>query len=193
MLLSVRRAWTFGILLATLALLLGGADITVGKLRTAQSDAATWLTYGKNYAGWRYADLAEINRANVSRLAPKWMFQTGVAGKFETTPLVFDRLVFATGPSNHAYALDALTGRPIWHYQKPVPSTVSICCGQVNRGFAALGDKLFKVNLEAKLVALDAKTGAELWTSEIEDIKKGYSATAAPLVVKNMVLTGIAG
>src|SRR6266403_1564674 len=181
------------LLIGILPLLLNGADITVEKLRTAQSDAATWLTYGKNYAGWRYADLAEIHRANVSRLAPKWMFQTGVAGKFETTPLVFDRLVFATGPSNHAYALDALTGRPIWHYQKPVPNGVSICCGQLNRGFAALGDKLFKVNLEAKLVALDAKTGGEIWETDIDDIKKGYSATVAPLVAKNLVVIGIAG
>src|SRR5258707_5485158 len=121
------------------------------------------------------------------------MFQTGVIGKFETTPLVFDRLVFATGPSNHAYALDALTGRPIWHYQKALPNGVSICCGQVNRGFAALGDKLFKVNLEAKLVALDAKTGSTAWESQIDDIKKGYSATVAPLVVKNLVVIGIAG
>src|SRR5437879_12563272 len=118
MLFSVRRAWVFGILLATLALLLSGADITGQKLRTAQSDAATWLTYGKNYAGWRYADLAEINRTNVAKLSPRWIFQTGVAGKFETTPLVFDRLLFVTGASNHAYALDALPGRPTGHLQK---------------------------------------------------------------------------
>ena len=189
----MRRAWFFGILLITLALLLSGAGITEQKLRTAQSDAATWLTYGKNYAGWRYADLAQINRTNVARLAPKWMFQTGVVGKFEATPLVFDRLVFATGPSNHAYALDALTGRPIWHYQKAVPPETSICCGQVNRGFAVLGDKLFKVNLEAKLVALDAKTGSVIWESQIDEIKKGYSATVAALVVKNLVVIGIAG
>jgi len=181
------------LIIGVLPLLLRGADITDQKLRTAQTDAATWLTYGKNYAGWRYADLAEINRTNVARLTPRWIFQTGVAGKFETTPLVFDRLLFVTGASNHAYALDALTGRPIWHYQKPVPAAVNLCCGQVNRGFAALGDKLFKVNLEAKLVALDAKTGSEIWASEIDDIKKGYSATVAPLVVKNLVLIGIAG
>src|SRR6185436_2792830 len=193
MLFPVRPVWMFGILLATLSLLLSGAGITEQKLRSAQSDAATWLSYGKNYAGWRYADLAEINRTNVARLAPKWVFQTGVAGKHESTPLVFDRLVFLTGPSNHAYALDALTGRPIWHYQKSMPNGVSICCGQVNRGFAALGDKLFKVNLESKLVALDSKTGNLLWETEIDDIKKGYSATVAPLIVKNLVVIGIAG
>ena len=193
MLFRVRRLWFIGIPLTALALLLSGAGITEQKLRSAQSDGATWLTYGKNYAGWRYADLTQINRTNVARLAPKWMFQTGVTGKFEATPLVFDRLMFVTGPSNHAYALDALTGRPIWHYQKPVPSATSICCGQVNRGFAALGDTLFKVNLEARLVALDAKTGGEIWETQIDDIKKGYSATVAPLVAKNLVVIGIAG
>ena len=74
-----------------------------------------------------------------------------------------------------------------------LPPGVSICCGQVNRGFAAIGQKLFKVNLESKLLALDSKTGAVLWETEIDDIKKAYSATVAPLVVKNLVLIGIAG
>ncbi len=189
---GVKRGSIFAILAAS-ALLLSGAGITEQRLRTAQNDAGVWLHYGRNYAGWRYADLAQINRTNVSKLEPRWMFQTGVAGKFETTPLVFDGLVYATGASNHAWALDAATGRPIWHYSKPVPPETDICCGQVNRGFAALGDKLFKVNLEAKLVALDAKTGGKLWETEIDDIKKGYSATAAPLVVKNLVVVGIAG
>jgi alcohol dehydrogenase (cytochrome c) len=193
MLFRVRRASIVAILLTALALLLCGAGITEQKLRNAQSDTATWLSYGKNYAGWRFADLAGINRSNVARLTPKWIFQTGLAGKFEATPLVFDRLVFVTGPSNHAYALDALTGRPIWHYQKQLPNGVSICCGQVNRGFAALGDTLFKVNLESKLVALDSKTGSTIWESEIDDIKKGYSATVAPLIAKNLVVIGIAG
>ncbi|MBI1791349.1 MAG: PQQ-dependent dehydrogenase, methanol/ethanol family [Acidobacteria bacterium] len=169
------------------------ASITEEKLRKAQNDPATWLTYGKNYFGWRYADLAQINAGNVSRLTPRWMFQTGVAGKFETTPLIFDGMIFITGPSNHAYALDLLTGRQIWHYYKPVPPALNVCCGQVNRGFAALGDRLYKVNLEATLVALDAKTGSLIWETQIDDIKKGYSTTVAPLVAKNLVLVGVAG
>ena len=176
-----------------LTLTLSGADITGQKLRNSQNDITTWLSYGKNYAGWRYADLTEINRENVAKLAPRWIYQTGVAGKFETTPLVFDGLMFVTGPSNHAYALDAKTGRPVWSYQKQLPSDLNLCCGQVNRGFAALADKLFKVNLESNLVALDAKTGGVIWESPIEDYKKGYSGTVAPLVVKNLVLIGIAG
>jgi alcohol dehydrogenase (cytochrome c) len=153
----------------------------------------TWRTYGKNHAGWRYSELSQINTSNVARLAPQWIYQTGVGGKFEATPLVFDRQMFVTGPSNHAWALDLVTGRPIWHYYKAMPKGVSICCGQVNRGFAVLGDKLFKVNLEATLVAIDIKTGSVLWETQIDDIKRGYSATVAPLIAKNKVIIGIAG
>src|SRR5580658_9198652 len=101
----VKGAFFFAI--PILAQALSGADITEQKLRTAQNDTATWLSYGKNYAGWRYADLTEINQGNVSKLVPRWIYQTGVSGKFETTPLVFDGLMFVTAPSNHAYALDA--------------------------------------------------------------------------------------
>jgi alcohol dehydrogenase (cytochrome c) len=168
-------------------------SVPEAKLRSAQEDAATWLMYGKNYSGWRYSELAQITAANAAQLAPKWIFQTGVAGKHETTPLVFDRLLFATGPSNHAWALDAMTGREIWHYSKPVPSGVNLCCGQVNRGFAVRGDRLFKVNLESTLVALDAKTGGVIWETTIDDIRKGYSATVAPLIVKDLAIVGIAG
>ena len=172
---------------------LPAADITNDKLLRAQSDPGAWLTYGRNYAGWRYSELAEINASNVAQLAPQWIFQTGVNGKNETTPLVFDQMMFVTGPENHAWALDLRTGRPVWHYYKPLPPGVSICCGKVNRGFAVLGQKLFKVNLEARLLALDYKTGNVLWETEIDSVKKGYSATVAPLVIKNMVLVGIAG
>jgi len=179
-------------ILATMGVL-GAADITQDKLRQSQSDDANWLMYGKNYSGWRYSALRQINTATVKDLTPQWIFQSGTLGKLESTPLVYDGMMYATGPTNHAYGLDLATGRPIWHYAKPLPPGVSICCGQVNRGFAALGNKLFKVNLESKLVALDAKTGNLLWETEIDDIKKGYSATVAPLVVKNLVVVGIAG
>lgn len=156
----------------------------------AQQD---WRSYGNNPQGWRYSDLAEINASNVARLTPQWIHQTGVPGSLEATPLVFDGLMYVTGSSNHAWALDALTGRTIWSYHKTAPKGLNLCCGQVNRGFAVLGDKLFKVNIEGALIALDAKSGSLLWESKIADYKQGFSATAAPLVVKNLVLTGIAG
>jgi len=169
------------------------AAITSDKLRQAQSDPNTWLSYGKNYYGWRYSPLAEITPANVAQLVPKWMYQTGVSGKNETTPLIFDRIMFITGPSNNAWALDLLTGNKLWSYAQRPPQGLHVCCGPVNRGFAALGEKLFKVNLEADLVALDAKTGRTIWKTRIDDFRRGFSGTVAPLVVKDMVVIGIAG
>ncbi len=167
--------------------------VTQRELLDAQQRHHEWLTYGRNYAGWRFAELEEINTANVSRLAPAWMFQTGVNGKNETTPIVRDGLMYITSPSNQAFALDAATGRPIWRYNKAVPPGVNLCCGPVNRGFAMLDDRLFKVNLEASVVSLDAKTGQTLWETTMADFRKGYSATVAPLIVKDMVVVGIAG
>jgi alcohol dehydrogenase (cytochrome c) len=167
--------------------------VTEQQLRDAQADPSTWLTYGKNYAGWRYSELAEINASTVSRLAPRWIYQTGQSGSHETTPLVFGGMMFVTGPSNNADALDLLTGKEIWHYHKTPPSGLSMCCGEQNRGFAALGEKLFKVNIDATLVALDARSGTVLWEKQIDDYKKGFTATGAPIVVKNKVVVGMAG
>ena len=179
----------FFMLLAAFA----ATPVTDQQLREAQSDSATWLTYGKNYAGWRYSELSEINTSTVSHLAPHWIYQTGQDGSHETTPLVFGGMMFVTGPSNHADALDLLTGKQIWHYRKTPPAPLSMCCGQPNRGFAALGSRLYKVNIDATLVALDALSGTVLWERQIDDYKKGFTATAAPIIVKNKVVVGMAG
>jgi alcohol dehydrogenase (cytochrome c) len=111
----------------------------------------------------------------------------------ETTPLVHDGMMWITGPSNHAYALDLLSGRELWHYHEVVPEGVHLCCGELNRGLGALGDRLFKVNIEGDLVALDSKSGRVIWRTRLADYRKGYSATSAPLVVKSLVLVGVAG
>ncbi len=187
------KRWTLIFATLTTAGALIAADITPDRLRQSQSEEANWLMYGKNYMGWRYSELRQINTTTVKDLSPQWIFQSGALGKTEGTPLVFDGMMYATGPSNHAWGLDLATGRPMWHYAKPLPSGMNICCGQVNRGFAALGNKLYKVNLEAKLIAMDSKTGNVLWETEIDDVKKGYSATVAPLIVKNLVVVGVAG
>ena len=170
--------------------------IWIGLLAIAaygQSGGGEWTTYGHNLAGWRHSELAQIDTTNVGTLRPEWIFQSGVAGKMETTPLVAGGMMYVTGASNHAWALDPLTGRMIWHYVQPVPSGVNICCGQVNRGFALRGNKLFKVNLEARLIALDTRSGSVVWETAIDDVRKGYSATVAPLVIGDKVLIGIAG
>src|SRR5258708_9564779 len=164
-----------------------------GALALAQNDPGSWTTYGKNSLGWRYSELDQINVRNVSKLVPQWMFQTNATGKNETTPLVFDRMMFVTGPNNFAWALDALTGRLIWSYKSAPQGGLNLCCGAVNRGFAVKGNKLFKVNLDGSLLAMDATSGAVLWQTAMDDYKKGYTATSAPLVVKNLVVSGMAG
>ena len=153
-----------------------------------------WLSYGLTAGGTRSSELKQIDRGNVARLAPKWIFQSHVAGGMETTPLVTGGLMYVTGVSNNAWALDARTGKSIWRYASTPPKGgLGLCCGEVNRGFAKIGNKLFKVNIEDHLVALDAKTGAVLWDTEIADYRKGYSGTVAPLAVKNLVVVGTAG
>ncbi len=168
-------------------------SVLLSAVLTAQDDAGSWKTYGKNTSGWRHSELSQIDASNVARIAPQWIFQTRVAGNLETTPLVMDGLMYLTGPSNHAFAVDLRTGRQIWHYQKTPPKRLDLCCGEVNRGFAVLGGKLFKVNIEDTLVALDIKTGKTLWEVELGDYRKGYSGTLAPLVVKDKILVGTAG
>ena len=116
-----------------------------------------------------------------------------VRGSHETTPLVIDGVMYLTAPQNHAYAIDVRTGRPLWHYERTLPKEMSLCCGPQNRGFAALGDRVFMGTLDAHVVALDAKTGRVRWDIAAADADKGYSFTGAPLVVKNKVIVGVAG
>jgi alcohol dehydrogenase (cytochrome c) len=152
-----------------------------------------WNTYGGNVAGWRFSPFDQINARTVARLAPRWVYQTNLPGSNETTPLIFDGMLFATGSSNQAFALDLKTGKPVWRYSHQSPKGLDLCCGEVNRGFARLGNRLFKVNIEDHLIALDAQTGSLLWDVELADYRKGYTGTAAPLVVKNLVITGTSG
>ncbi len=179
--------WTLAV-----AWLAGGA-VTFENLKNAHDDPSSWLSYGRNYAGWRYSPLAQINTTNVGPLAPAWILPTGVPENNETTPLVSGEMMYLTGPSNYGWSVDLLTGHKVWSYSKTAPPGLGLCCGPVNRGFAMLGDRLFKVNIQATLVSLDAKTGRVLWETPLDDYRKGYTATAAPLVVKDMVVTGIAG
>jgi alcohol dehydrogenase (cytochrome c) len=185
------------LLLAALlgAFVSGSARAQVGYDQIVHSSRQpeNWLTYGGDYSGRRYSELQQVNATNVSRLAPAWVFQTQLAGKFETTPLVINGIMYFTGPDDHGYALDARTGRAIWRYERNLPAKIPACCGRVNRGFAALGDSLFMATLDGHVVALDAKTGNLVWDVEAADYKLGYTFTVAPLVVKDKVIVGISG
>jgi alcohol dehydrogenase (cytochrome c) len=168
-------------------------EVTYERVLKAESEPQNWLTYSGGYAGWRYSPLKQINVGNVAHLAVQWVFQTGIVGGFETTPLVIDGVMYLTGSSNHAWALDARTGRALWHYQRSLPEKIPLCCGRQNRGLAALGNRLFLATLDAHVMALDAKTGNVIWDVEAEDYRKGYSFTVAPLAVKDKIIVGVAG
>ncbi len=104
-----------------------------------------------------------------------------------------DNVLYVTGPQNVAWAVDARSGRQIWRYRRELPENLTACCGLVNRGFAALGDRLFMTTLDAHLLALDMKTGNIVWDATLEDYKNGYASTLAPIVVKDKVIVGVAG
>ena len=178
-------------------LLLGAAtaaaQVSFEDLVNAGSKPENWLMYSGNYQSHRHSGLQQITASNAAALEIKWAFQARIMEKFEITPLVVNGVMYITVPPSDVYALDARTGVKLWEYRRRLPSKVQTCCGQVNRGLAILGDKLFLAAIDAHAVALDRKTGRVLWDTEMADYKLGYSATHAPLVVKNKVLIGVAG
>jgi alcohol dehydrogenase (cytochrome c) len=170
--------------------------VTSQMLLDGLKDPAQWLMFGGDYTSRRNSPLTQLTPRNVSQLTPQWLFQTPAPAPgrgFESTPVVLDGVMYVTGNFNHAWALDARTGRQIWHYQRTLPDRLRVCCGMVNRGPAVLGDKLYMGTLDAHLVALDRKTGNVVWDATVEEPKNGYSVTLAPLVVKNKVIVGVSG
>jgi alcohol dehydrogenase (cytochrome c) len=168
-----------------------GLNVTTERLKNSAREPQNWLTYWGDLRGRHYSGLDQITPANVQSLQLDWTYQfAGV--NVETTPLVVDGLMFITGPKNDAAALDARTGRPIWRYRRPVPDDLhSYCTVVTNRGFAILGDRLYMATLDTRLVALDAKTGNVVWDVAVDDYKKGYSITLAPLAVDGKVFVGV--
>jgi alcohol dehydrogenase (cytochrome c) len=181
------------IALSCLFILPSFAQVTFERLLNSAKEPQNWMTYSGDYSGKRFSALDQINAANAHAIVAKWVYQTAATGKLETTPLVVDGILYATAQDNRAFALDARTGRPIWMYQRQVPSDIRPCCGRVNRGLAILGDKVFMGTLDAHVIALDAKTGNVAWDVVAADYRSGHSFTVAPLVVKDLVIIGISG
>jgi alcohol dehydrogenase (cytochrome c) len=159
------------------------------KMAGVESD---WPVYGGDLSNTRYSASDQINAGNVQTLHLKWLFQTGVIGSFETTPVVEDGVMYITTPYNHLFAIDARTGEQLWSYEHKL-STTTLCCGPNNRGVALAGDKVYMATLDAALVALNKKTGDVVWETEIADPEFGYSETVAPTVYGNKVILGISG
>jgi len=167
--------------------------VTQQELDGAARNAADWLHSNGSYAQTRYYPGAQINKTNVARLKPAFIFQTAVNESMETAPIVSHGVMFITTSFNHVYAVDAVTGKEYWHYKHKMGPITTFCCGPNNRGVAISGDRLFMGTLDSKLVALDAKTGNVLWESQVGDPELGYSETMAPTVVEDKVLIGTNG
>lgn len=164
-----------------------------GAVAGAVAAQVEWLTYSGDFSGQRHSDLKKIDRTNVAKLRPQWMYQTNDLNQFEVTPIVAGGVMYISEPPSNAAALDLHTGRPLWMYRRTVPADVHVCCGQVNRGVALLGETVFLGTLDAHLIALDAKTGHVLWDTTVADYKVGYSITVAPLALKDKIIVGMSG
>ncbi len=167
--------------------------VTYEHLLQAEAAPENWLMYAGQYSSQRHSRLTQIDQVNVADLEVKWAYQLRTLADVETSPLVVDGVMYLTQSPSNVIALDAATGRPFWTYEHELPEKVSVCCGLQNRGVAILGDTLFLGTVDARLIALDAKTGTIVWDVQSADPAEGYSKTAAPLVVKDKVISGIAG
>ena len=164
-------------------------------LAGAGLQAQNWLTYSGDVSSRRYSPLTQITPANVKNLDLQWVFQALSLEKFEATPLAVDGVLFTVQPPNDVVALDGATGRVFWTYTYKPSTQARPCCGRVNRGLAMLGDRLFMATIDGHLVALDAKSGRQIWNVGVAGARPeaGYAFTVAPLIVKDKIIVGPAG
>jgi alcohol dehydrogenase (cytochrome c) len=169
------------------------SPVTWDRLLNAADEPENWLMYSGTLDSQHFSGLDQIHNRNVSELELKWAYQIPQLDRAETVPVVVDGVMFITEAPSNVVAVDAATGRQYWRYNHPLPDDLRICCGRNNRGVAILGETLFMSTLDAHLVAIDARTGNLVWDRETADYRSGYSKTAAPLIVKDEVVTGMAG
>lgn len=167
--------------------------VTQDLLNRAAGDGNNFLHTNGNYEQTRYYPNRQINRDNVRKLRPAWIFQLDVRESLETTPIVINGVMYVTTAFDHVFALDARTGKQLWSYAHAMGPITTFCCGPNNRGVAAYGDMVYLATLDARLVALDAKTGTKVWDVEIADPELGYSETMAPTAVDGKILIGTNG
>jgi alcohol dehydrogenase (cytochrome c) len=167
--------------------------LTYERIVNAAKEPHNWLSYFGDYQGQHYSLLKQINTSTVASLQTAWVFQPQGNGLVEASPLVVDGVMYTTGASNYAYALDAATGRQLWEYKYQAKDPKHDVKGVQNRGFAMLGGRLFMTTGDAWVVALDAKTGRQLWESKLAEVSEGYFSTMAPLALKDRVIVGMGG
>jgi alcohol dehydrogenase (cytochrome c) len=176
---------------------LRGADRKIHLLRKASGERfrevtseTNWPEYNGDRGGNRYTTMTQITPASVNRLAPKWVFNLPGGSGLEVTPVVVDGVMYVTN-QNECFALDAGTGRQIWHYRRA--KTAGLPMQGINRGVAAAGDKIFMHTDHAHMIALDRSNGELLWDTEMADYRQSYFSTSAPLTAGNLVIGGVGG
>ncbi|HEY7190387.1 MAG TPA: PQQ-dependent dehydrogenase, methanol/ethanol family [Vicinamibacterales bacterium] len=164
--------------------------VTAARLKNPE--ARDWLMVRRTYDGWGYSPLDRITTTNVNRLKPVWVFSTAEPRVHQAAPIVNGGVMFVTSPNNQVIAIDVKSGTLLWRYRRPLETGMQVP-HQTNRGIALYGDKVFFAAGEAVLIALDAKTGREVWTAPVADNKSGYYTTLAPLVANGVVMLGASG
>ena len=171
------------------------AAVTEEDLARDQETGADVLTNGMGRDLQRFSPLTILNRDNVANMVPAWAFSFGGEKQRgqESQPLIHDGIMYVTASYSRIYAVDVKTGREIWQYDARLPEGILPCCDVVNRGGAIYGDNIYFGTLDARIVALDLKTGDVKWNKKIAEYKEGYSYTAAPLIVNGLIITGNSG
>jgi quinohemoprotein ethanol dehydrogenase len=171
------------------------ANVNEPRLMAADDHPGQWMSHGRDYNEQRYSPLTKINDRNVSRLGLAWFGDFDTRRGQESTPLVIDGVLYVTTAWSKVYAYDAKTGRELWKFDPKVPGewAVNACCDVVNRGLAAWNGKLYLGTIDARLIAIDAATGKEVWSTKTTPEGKPYSITGAPRIGKGKVFIGQAG
>jgi len=170
-------------------------NVTDQDILNDQKNTSQVVTSGMGLMGQRFSPLTKINTDNVNKLLPAWAFSFGGEKQRgqESQPLVYDGVMYVTASYSRVFAVDVKTGEELWQYDARLPDGIMPCCDVVNRGAAIYGDLIYFGTLDAKLVALDRKTGKVKWKKKIGDYKAGYSITAAPMIVEGKIITGVSG
>ena len=169
-------------------------NVSFERIQQASKEPQNWLSYSGGLSSQRHSLLTSIQPGNARDLELKWVFQSRSLERHQVTPLVVDGTMYTIQSPNDVVALNAATGKQIWIYSYTPDPAARNCCGRLSRGVAIAGDTLFLAAFDARMIALDAKTGRELWKTEpAADPKQGYAFTHAPLVVKDKVIAGSAG
>ncbi len=187
----MKQRW---LIIAMLVPCFAPAQVRYESLADTSKAPGDWLTYSGNYEAHRFSPLSQITPANVDQLRIKWIYQLHGPARFETSPVVAQGVMYITAPPAKVVALDLVTGRRLWEWERSMPKDLqTIGFGRVNRGVAVLDDMVYVGTLDAHLIALDARSGAVRWDAVVADYKTGHCITSAPLALKDRILTGISG